>query len=72
MDAIEDRGDDVVGFYHSHPAGPPGPSNTDAAQATWPDHSYVIVSFEGDVASVGSWRWTGEEFSEETVAVESQ
>src|SRR6056297_343848 len=33
MDAIEDAGWDVAGFYHSHPAGPAGPSETDAAQA---------------------------------------
>ena len=71
MEAIEARGDDIVGFYHSHPAAPPGPSTTDAAQATWPDYSYVIVSFERTDAAVGSWRWTGEEFVEETVEIKS-
>jgi proteasome lid subunit RPN8/RPN11 len=70
MEAIEDRGADVVGFYHSHPAGPPRPSDTDAARATWPDHSYVIVSFESDDVSVGSWRWTGAQFEGEELAVE--
>ena len=73
LEEIEAAGRDVVGFYHSHPHGPAGPSATDAAQATWPDRSYVIVSLEdGDggesrEASVGSWRWTGEEFVAEEI-----
>ncbi|MFC7079591.1 desampylase [Halorussus caseinilyticus] len=67
LERIEESGREVVGFYHSHPAGPPGPSATDAAQATWPGRSYVIVSLGGEEVSVGSWRWTGEEFVAETV-----
>jgi proteasome lid subunit RPN8/RPN11 len=77
MEVIEEVGREVVGFYHSHPEGPAGPSATDSAQATWPGRSYVIVSLEGtlgesegEAASLGSWRWTGEEFVEETVRVE--
>lgn len=76
LETIEASGREVVGFYHSHPRGPAGPSATDAAQATWPDRSYVIVSLgRGDdedgegSASVGSWRWTGEEFVAENVRV---
>ncbi|PSP56140.1 hypothetical protein BRC82_03040 [Halobacteriales archaeon QS_1_67_19] len=69
MERVEARGREVVGFYHSHPRGPEGPSATDAAEATWPGRSYVIVSLDGDGASVGSWRWTGEEFAEETVRI---
>ena len=69
MEAVEDAGREVVGFYHSHPAGPTGPSATDAAEATWPGKSYLIVSLSGDSASVGSWRWTGEKFSWEGVQV---
>lgn len=53
---LEAAGEDVVGFYHSHPAGPPGPSETDAARATWPEHSYVIVAMDG-YPFLGSWRW---------------
>jgi proteasome lid subunit RPN8/RPN11 len=68
MDAIEERGDDVVGFYHSHPAGPAEPSETDAAQATWEGYSYVVVDLSGEPA-VGSWRWTGAGFEPEEVAV---
>ena len=81
LEGIEAAGREVVGFYHSHPRGPAGPSATDAAQATWPDRSYVIVSLgvgsDGDAEgvdggaepSLGSWRWTGEEFVTEDVRV---
>ncbi len=34
----------VVGAYHSHPASPPEPSETDLAEATYPHFLYVIVS----------------------------
>jgi proteasome lid subunit RPN8/RPN11 len=37
---------EVVGFYHSHPRGPPGPSATDRAQAQWPGYVYLVVSLE--------------------------
>ena len=39
---------EVVGFYHSHPRGPPGPSATDRAQAQWSGYVYLIVSLDGD------------------------
>ncbi|WP_338727227.1 desampylase [Haladaptatus sp. DJG-WS-42] len=68
MDAIEERGAAVVGFYHSHPAGPQQPSATDEAQATWGGYSYVIVSLSGK-PFVGSWEWTGEGFVQEIVSV---
>ena len=57
---IEADEDEVVGFYHSHPAGPPAPSQTDTDRATWPDHSYVIVALDG-YPYVGSWRWRADE-----------
>ncbi|WP_332898007.1 desampylase [Haladaptatus sp. CMSO5] len=68
MEAIEGKGTDVVGFYHSHPAGPAQPSATDEAQATWAGYSYVIVSLSGR-PFVGSWEWTGEKFEQELVSV---
>ncbi|TYL38364.1 hypothetical protein CV102_11150 [Natronococcus pandeyae] len=55
FERLEDRGEEIVGFYHSHPRGPPRPSKTDAASATWPDRSYLIVSLEP--FEIGSWRW---------------
>lgn len=72
MDGLDDRGFDVVGFYHSHPNGPAGPSATDAARATWPDRSYLIVDLSGDHPFVGTWRWeaTTERFVREVLRVE--
>ena len=69
MEEVETGGDEVVGFYHSHPRGPAQPSPTDRRRATWTDRSYVIVVLDGAHAYVGSWRWTGEEFERETVAL---
>lgn len=57
MDGLEARGLDVVGFYHSHPRGPAGPSATDTDRAAWPDRSYLIVDLAGDQPFVGAWRW---------------
>lgn len=72
MERIERDGEAVVGFYHSHPRGPPRPSRTDAAQATWEDTPYVIVSLDGDAPFVGAWRWTGDQFRGERVALTGQ
>lgn len=69
IDKIEATGDEVVGFYHSHPSGPTGPSATDAERATWPDYSYVIIALDG-YPFVGSWRWTDDGFQQETVRVD--
>lgn len=70
VDAVEDAGLDVVGFYHSHPTGPTRPSDTDAERATWPDYSYAICAFDG-YPYLGSWRWRGEAgtFEQEVVSV---
>ena len=39
----DDLGLEVVGFYHSHPVGPPHFSATDKARASWPGVSYFLV-----------------------------
>ena len=38
------RGVEVIGFYHSHPGGRASPSPTDLAEASYPDHIYLIVA----------------------------
>ncbi|MBP1987340.1 desampylase [Halolamina salifodinae] len=68
IEAIEDGGREVVGFYHSHPEGPPVPSETDAERAAWPGYSYAIC-VPGEHPYLGSWRWTGERFEREAVAL---
>lgn len=37
----------IVGVYHSHPRGPAVPSETDIAEALYPDWIHVIVGFAG-------------------------
>ena len=39
---------EVVGFYHSHPHSAPEPSAADQAEASYPDHLYLIVSLAGE------------------------
>ncbi|MFC7046822.1 desampylase [Halobacteriaceae archaeon GCM10025711] len=69
MEAIEDTGREVVGFYHSHPAGPARPSDTDRRLATWEGYPYVVVSLTGRLPGFDAWRWTGEEFEREPVRI---
>jgi proteasome lid subunit RPN8/RPN11 len=47
-----ERGEDIVGFYHSHPDHPAQWSSTDFAEAHWIGCSYVITSIENGKAAV--------------------
>lgn len=49
------RGLDLIGFYHSHPAGLAAPSPTDVAQAYYPDAVQVIIGLRSD-SPVTAWR----------------
>lgn len=51
-------GPQVVGYWHSHPAGPPSPSATDRAHATGDGRVWAIVALEGSGPTVGWWRDT--------------
>ncbi len=64
IESIEGANNEVIGFYHSHPNGPTGPSETDADRATWSGYSYLICALAGE-PSLGSWRWTGNRFERE-------
>lgn len=67
VDAIEAGGDEVVGFYHSHPESAPVPSATDRARATWTGYVYAIAS---PPDSIRAYRYTGDGFDELPVQVE--
>ena len=57
-----ERGEDIVGFYHSHPDHPAQWSPTDLAEAHWFGCSYVITSVEkGRAAMTNSFALTGTE-----------
>jgi proteasome lid subunit RPN8/RPN11 len=47
-----ERGEDIVGFYHSHPHHPAEWSPTDLAEAHWFGCSYVITSVEKGNATI--------------------
>ena len=55
-----ERGEDIVGFYHSHPDHPAQWSQTDLAEAHWFGCSYVITAVEkGKAAVTNSFELTG-------------
>jgi proteasome lid subunit RPN8/RPN11 len=47
-----ERGEDIIGFYHSHPDHPARWSQTDLEEAHWIGSSYVITSVEKGKAVV--------------------
>jgi proteasome lid subunit RPN8/RPN11 len=60
-----ERGEDIVGFYHSHPDHPAQWSTTDLAEAHWFGCSYVITSVEnGKAAMTNSFELTGSDESD--------
>jgi proteasome lid subunit RPN8/RPN11 len=70
-----ERGDDIVGFYHSHPDHPAHWSSTDLAEAHWIGCSYVITSVEkGKAATTNSFELVGADeadkrFLDETIEI---
>ncbi len=70
-----ERGEDIVGFYHSHPDHPAQWSTTDLAEAHWFGCSYVITSVEdGKAVLTNAFELVGtdeadKKFVDETVKV---
>src|SRR5580704_14863925 len=70
-----ERGEDVIGYYHSHPDHPAHWSQTDLAEAYWPGYSYVITSVEqGKAAITNSFELivsdeSGKEFVDEKIEI---
>jgi len=55
-----ERGEDIIGFYHSHPDHPAQWSQTDLADAHWFSCSYMITSVEkGKAVLTNSFELTG-------------
>ena len=57
-----ERGLEILGFYHSHPASPPEPSARDVAEFPYPGHLYAIVSLRRELADVGLFRFVDGNF----------
>jgi proteasome lid subunit RPN8/RPN11 len=52
---VREAGQEIVGYYHSHPDHPARPSSFDAEHA-WPWYSYLIVRVDrGRGADMASW-----------------
>lgn len=69
----DEEGLDVVGFYHSHPVGPARLSATDAARASWPGASYLLIHLrptEGHLSA--RWDDAKGRFDVEPVIIETQ
>ncbi|MCU1427950.1 MAG: putative metal-dependent protease of the superfamily [Actinomycetia bacterium] len=57
MRAAEQRGEEIVGCWHSHTHTEAFPSPTDVSQAAWyPDWLYVIVSLKDDAPVLRAYR----------------
>jgi proteasome lid subunit RPN8/RPN11 len=65
------RGEDIVGFYHSHPDHPAQWSKTDLTEAHWFGCSYVITSVEkGKAILTNSFELTGSDESDKSLVDE--
>lgn len=51
MLGLEQAGEELVGIFHSHPAGPAGLSDTDIAEARYPECVYLVLSRDGSAWS---------------------
>lgn len=65
---------ELLGIYHSHPRSPAYPSQTDVAQAFYPEAAYIIVSLPSADApaaevEVRAFRIVGGVITEEELAV---
>jgi len=66
------HGEDIVGFYHSHPDHPAQWSTTDLAEAHWFGCSYVITSVEkGKAQTTNAFELTGSSESDKALVGES-
>jgi len=60
-----ERGEEIVGFYHSHPDHPAQWSSTDIAEAHWIGCSYVITSVEkGKAGATNAFELAGTDESD--------
>ncbi len=53
---MDDRAEELVAIYHSHPVSQPYPSPTDRAEAHYPDAFYILVSLRTGEPEVRGYR----------------
>lgn len=67
-----ERGEDIVGFYHSHPDHPAKWSSTDLADAHWLGCSYVITSVQsGKATTTNSFELAGADENDKNLVDEN-
>jgi proteasome lid subunit RPN8/RPN11 len=69
MRAAEERGDEIVGVWHSHTHTDAYPSPTDVRQAVDPAWLYVIVSLRDEAPVLRSYRIVDEKIAETAVVL---
>ncbi len=67
-----ERGQGIIGYYHSHPDHPARPSGYDLDHSCWPGESYIIVAVErGAAAALNSFTKPDyTQFEQEEILVE--
>ena len=66
------RGEDIIGFYHSHPDHPARWSPTDLTEAHWFGSSYVITTVEkGKAGLTNSFELTGSDENDKKLVDEA-
>ncbi len=69
MRSAEERGDEIIGVWHSHTHTDPYPSPTDVRQAVDPSWIYVIVSLKHGDPSLRAYNIADGEITELPVAL---
>lgn len=67
---MEEKGWELWGIYHSHPASPPYPSPRDIEQAYFPEALYIIISLAQEEPEIRAFRIVEGEVREEELVVE--
>jgi len=64
-----EKGQELLGCFHSHVRSQAYPSMTDVRQAAYPDWAYVIVSLQEEVSVVRAFRIVDEQIREISILV---
>lgn len=62
MRGMRERGEDLMGIFHSHPDSPAQPSDTDLARAEYPDTIYIIAGPVGEDMTLNAFYYNGKDF----------
>jgi proteasome lid subunit RPN8/RPN11 len=63
MRDLRERGEELLGIFHSHPASPAAPSPADLARAAYPDTIYVIAAAGREETVLNAFFYDGDDFT---------